>query len=358
MSETGKELSGEELKKMALSSVNTEEEAERIIRGELVDAWLLKVILDVENKSGAILVLVSEANLKVLCIYSMMGASKVIKKIRTFEKFHQFALDMLAAYRDGGIESAMSERIGRTLYRLLTPEIISAQLPNFHYNQTRDITDILIKGIAIETKVGSIQVQIDLERVNSIFFRTNNPLQGNYNEVQNPFIEMVSSKISHGTSHTSSFSAVPKTKIDLAIEDFINQYDEIVRCSTILSPAAGITFDELKEGQKLLFKLPFKAPEEKSKARRLGAVNTLGQPVPIVGTFLRLIVGPKDEYHIFAKGPKGVLLRAFEERPVRLAIPRDSDSEEGGISGNAKALWAVIIGFVIFVLVLTGISLL
>jgi hypothetical protein len=347
--------SGEELRKLALKSVNTEEEAERVIRGELVDAWLLKILLDVENKSGAIFVLASEVNMKILQIFSMMGTSKMIRKIRTFEKFQQFADDMLAAYREGGIESNFSERIGRTLYRLLSPDIIAAQLPNFHYNRTSEITDIIIKGVAAETKVGNIQVQIELERVNSIFFRLNNPLSGVYNEVQSPFIEMASSKIS-AIGNTSKFSAIPKTKIDLAIEDLISQYKEVVKCTTVVSPVSGVNFDDLKEGQRLLFKLPFKAPEEKIKARRLGAVNPMGQLLPVVGTFLRLIVGPKDEYHIFAKGPKGVLLRAFEERPVRLAIPRDSKGEEAEIDGNTKALWAVIIGFVVFVLVLTGIS--
>ncbi|MCB1180174.1 MAG: hypothetical protein KDK36_21530 [Leptospiraceae bacterium] len=188
-----------------------------------------------------------------------------------------------------------------------------------------------------------------MERINSIQFRLNNPLDGNYNEVVSPFIEMASQ--SSGTSSRSSFSPLPKTKIDLAIEDFINKHKEVIKCSTVLSPASGVTFDELREGQKLLFKLPFRTPEEKSKARRLGGVNKLGQPITITGTFLRLIVGPKDEYHIFAKGPHGVLLRAFEERPVRLAVPRYSEAGEG-LEKNSKAMWIVAIGFLIFIAVL------
>jgi hypothetical protein len=62
-----------------------------------------------------------------------------------------------------------------------------------------------------------------------------------------------------------------------------------------------------------------------NQAKQLGAVDSEGKNRPVIGQFLKLVTGEKNEFHIFAKGPQGVLLRAFEERPVKLAVPKSAN---------------------------------
>lgn len=60
----------------------------------------------------------------------------------------------------------------------------------------------------------------------------------------------------------------------------------------------------------------------------MGAVTKEGTIKPISGDFLKIINGGKNEFHIFAKGPNGILLRAFEERPVKLAVSKRTNKRQ------------------------------
>ena len=72
---------------------------------------------------------------------------------------------------------------------------------------------------------------------------------------------------------------------------------------------------------KLLFVLPFQTTEEIALLKSVGAVTKEGAIKPIAGEFLKIITGGKMNI-IFCKGPNGILLRAFEERPVKLAVSK------------------------------------
>jgi hypothetical protein len=344
-------ISQSELQKLAALASRSQDEANLILKGEIIDSWLLKILINIENKTGAMMVLVSELSLKVVSIYSIFGTSPGIRKIRTFEKFQQFATDMGNAIKEGGMEAAVSERIGRTLYRTLLPEDLQSVLPDFDLGQLTNITDLITKGVAQETKLMNIQVELDIERINSAEFAKKNPIYGMVSEVRSPFeAAPTNSSTPNTSSRTQTTTSTPKTKIEIAVDDFVKDYKEVIKCSTVVSPVSGVLFDELKPGQKLLFMLPFKTSDEKSRARRLGAVNKLGQNGPVIGEFVKLIMG-KDEFHLFAKGPHNTLLRAFEERPVRLAVPKAKDYEQEE-ERNIKSIVMVALGFLLFVLLL------
>ncbi|MBE8432333.1 hypothetical protein IQB77_21750, partial [Leptospira interrogans serovar Pomona] len=102
------------------------------------------------------------------------------------------------------------------------------------------------------------------------------------------------------------------------IEQFRKPFGRVILSKTVLAPVGGVDFDELTEGDKLFFQLPTGTMDEKAMARTLGGIDEDGNVKNVVGEFIGIATG-KGEYHIFAKGPSGVLLQAFEERPVRLA---------------------------------------
>ncbi len=341
-------ISQSEIEKIVSLSSCSQEEFNQILNEKILDAWLIKCFIQIENKVGVLLILVSELSYKILTMYSVFGTSTAIRKIQVFEKFLQFASDMVSVVKGGGVEFPVSERIGRTIYRVFLPEEVEKVIANLKNKKFEPITTLFTQGIVHETKLTNVQIELDVEKINSAYFAKKNPIYGVIPEVRSPFEEISNISTSFAKS-TSSTTAIPKTKVEIAIEEFIKDYREVVKCSTVVAPVSGVLFEELKPGQKLLFLLPNKTPEEKSRARRLGAVNQLGQSQPIIGEFLKLIVG-KDEYHIFAKGPGNVLLRAFEPRPVRLAIPTNlsSSSEEK----NFKVMVYISAGFFLFVLVL------
>lgn len=338
----------EELKRYAQKSSTNDEQLQFILNEKLIDCFVLKLFLQIESKTGVILILFSELSGNILLMYSIFGNSPTIRRIQPFEKVVNFLQDMLKAHKEGATEFAISERIGRTIYKILTPENILTFISDIENKDFSRIKELIVNGIIQETKLTNVMIELDSEKVNSIQFLKNNPLHGNLSEIKNPF--EVLETVYTSQQQTKPTQVLPKTKIEIAIEEITKNYSEVIKCQTVISPVSGIPFDELKVGQKLLFILPFKTPQDRSRARRLGAVNKLGQNQPIVGEFVKLIIGD-HEYHIFAKGPGNVLLRAFEEMPVRLAVPKDAnpkDLEEKAL----KTTFLVAGAFVLFILVL------
>lgn len=338
----------EEFRRYVQKSSTNEEQFNLILNEKLVDCSLLKLLVQVESKLGAMLILFSELSGNVLIMYSIFGNSPTIRRIQPFEKFMNFVDDMLKAYKEGAMEVAVSERIGRTIYKNLTSETMLSFINEINNKDFSRLKEFIINAIIKETKLINITLEIDAEKVNSIQFLKKNPLNGNVAEVRDPFEVIQTSSQTNQNTYTTQ--VIPKTKIEIAIEEITKNYKEIIKCQTVISPVSGISFEELKVGQKLLFLLPFRTPEDRSRARRLGAVNKLGQNQPIVGEFVKLIVGD-HEYHIFAKGPGNVLLRAFEAMPVRLAYPKDLDVNILE-QKTLKTVFLVIGAFIIFIVVL------
>lgn len=58
------------LMNLALESVLTEEQAVELIQGKIRDAYLLKIRIDIENRSGAVVALVTKYKNEVIEIFS------------------------------------------------------------------------------------------------------------------------------------------------------------------------------------------------------------------------------------------------------------------------------------------------
>lgn len=334
---------------MAMESVLNEEQAKDVINNKFnKDAYLLKLKVNVENKAGAMLILISVLKCEVLMVYSVFGNSTIIRKIGTFEDPNQFSGDMLAAMESGaGMDKSFSDNIGRIFYTKYDAETIERLRPEIEKKDFNNFDKILEEGINATYKVKSASVEADMEKINSVRFRLSSNLVEKVPPVTKP--EVTQETEEEAKPEKSILPEVEKSEIDREIDELVSQYPATVTSKTVLSPVSGVEFEKLQPNQKILMQLPFQTPEQKTIARKLGAEVKDGRVKPIVAEFIKVIPGHKNEYHIFARGPKGILLKAFEERPVRLAVPKNSPriqaDEESFLSRYAFLIF--IIGFLI-----------
>ncbi|AOP32797.1 hypothetical protein A0128_02265 [Leptospira tipperaryensis] len=339
------------LMNLALESVVTEDQAVELIQGKIRDAFLLKIRIDIENRSGAVVALVSKYKNDVIEIYSLFSNSSLIRKIRSFEDSAAFALDMVEAAKSEPFDPGLSDSIGRIVYSKLTKAVLETSYPNWERNDASSLVNILENQIKTSLKVNIVRIQADVEYMSSLKFRAKNVFTGIIPAVNRPVEE-------------PSIGQVPesqeKTPVQRQIEQFKRPFGRVVVAKTVLSPVGGIDFDDLSEGDKLLFQLPTGSMDEKAMAKTLGGYDDAGNPKNVVGEFIGIAAG-KGEYHIFAKGPSGVLLQAFEERPVRLArlkgkttassAPAKVESSSGGSLGMIIVAGVVIVlGLLVFLI--------
>lgn len=305
------------LMNLAFESVLTEEQAIELIQGKLKDAYLLKLRIDVENRAGVVISLVSRFKHEIIELYSLFSNSSLIRKIRTFEDFGQITHDMAEAAREEAADAGLSEQVGRIMHSKLNKQILENYYPMWDRNDTGALVNMLENQIKAGLKINTVRVQADVEFVSSVRNRGKTIFAGVLSPIVQPKEE----------GEAGDLSAVQvdpeKAAVQRQIEAISKGFGRIVPAKTVLSPVNGIDFDDLIEGDKVLFQLPNSSPEEKALAKTLGAVDQNGNAKPIVGSFLTIASG-KNEYHIFAKGPAGVLLQAFEESPVRLARPKSA----------------------------------
>lgn len=334
---------------LALESVLTEEQAVELIQGKIRDAYLLKIRIDIENRSGAVIALVSKYKNEVIEIFSLFSNSSLIRKIRSFEDSAAFALDMVEAAKSEPFDPGLSDSIGRIVYSKLTKAVLESSYPNWDKNDASSLVNILENQIKTSLKVNIVRIQADAEYLSSLKFRAKNVFAGILPSVNRPVVE------------EPSIGQVPesqeKTPVQRQIEQFRKPFGRVILSKTVLSPVGGVDFDELTEGDRLYFQLPTGTMDEKAMARTLGGIDEDGNLKNIVGEFIGIATG-KGEYHIFAKGPSGVLLQAFEERPVRLAkvksktpssVPAPkSDSGSGSLGIIIVAGVVIVVGLLVF----------
>ncbi|XDD50600.1 hypothetical protein AB3N59_01995 [Leptospira sp. WS92.C1] len=332
------------LMNLALESVVTEEQAVELIQGKIRDAFLLKIRIDIENRSGAVIALVSRYKNEVIEIFSLFSNSPLIRKIRSFEDAAAFALDMVEAAKSEPSDPGLSDSIGRIVYSKLTKSVLETAYPNWEKNDASSLVNILENQIKTSLKVNIVRIQADVEYISSLKFRAKNVFSGIIPPVNRPSEEPAIGQIPESQE---------KSPVQRQIEQFRRPFGRVVLSKTVLSPVGGVDFDDLVEGDKLLFQLPIGSMDEKAMAKTLGGYDDAGNPKNIVGEFIGIASG-KGEYHIFAKGPSGVLLQAFEERPVRLAKLKGKTS--GSTSTPAKietaggSLGMIIVAGVVIVL--------
>ncbi len=340
-----------ELIVMARESVSSEENVTLLLEGKLIDALLIKASILVESRSGVMIFLFSLEKGDLLEVFSVFGNSPLLNRIRTFENSAQFLKDLIEAVKGGGIERPLSDRIGRSIYKGLDPQVMLLHFPKIAKKNFNDFCMLAQQIINSELRIQTSKVQIDMEKVSSLKFRINNPLGAIYAPILNPYKEIKTEpkKIVVPIFENSA----EKLKAESLINEVQKEYKQVVVCKTVVAPVAGIDFDSLKENMKLLFVLPFQTSEEIALAKSVGAVTKEGTIKPIAGEFLKIITGGKNEYHIFAKGPNGVLLRAFEERPVKLAIskktPQVAKKDDRSELGK---MMSVIIGILLVLIII------
>ncbi|MBM9500063.1 hypothetical protein JWG44_07350 [Leptospira sp. 201903071] len=339
------------LMNLALESVVTEDQAVELIQGKIRDAFLLKIRIDIENRSGAVVALVTKYKNEVIEIYSLFSNSSLIRKIRSFEDSAAFALDMVEAAKSEPFDPGLSDSIGRIVYSKLTKAVLETSYPNWERNDASSLVNILENQIKTSLKVNIVRIQADVEYISSLKFRAKNVFTGVIPPVNRPAEEPAIGQVPESQE---------KTPVQRQIEQFKRPFGRVVVAKTVLSPVGGIDFDDLSEGDKLLFQLPMGSMDEKAMAKTLGGYDDAGNPKNVVGEFIGIAAG-KGEYHIFAKGPSGVLLQAFEERPVRLArvkgkvassTPTPTKVESGGGSLGMIIVAGVVIvlGLLVFLI--------
>ncbi|EKO52051.1 MULTISPECIES: LIC10486 family protein [Leptospira] len=332
------------LMNLALESVLTEEQAVELIQGKIRDAYLLKIRIDIENRSGAVVALVTKYKNEVIEIFSLFSNSSLIRKIRSFQDSAAFALDMVEAAKSEPYDPGLSDSIGRIVYSKLTKAVLESSYANWDKNDASSLVNILENQIKTSLKVNIVRIQADVEFISSLKFRAKNVFAGIIPAVNRPVEE-------------PSIGQVPesqeKTPVQRQIDQFRKPFGRVILSKTVLAPVGGVDFDELTEGDRLYFQLPIGSMDEKAMAKTLGGIDEDGNVRNVVGEFIGIAAG-KGEYHIFAKGPSGVLLQAFEERPVRLAKVKTKTSSSASTtkaetSSGVGSLGIIIVAGVVLV---------
>lgn len=302
-----------EMMNLALESVFSEEQAKELLNGRLEDAYLIKAKIDVENRSGAVLILISMFRKDILELYSLFGNSPIIRKIRTFEDYQQFSLDFNEIQQGGGVDQNISNMVGQSIFMDLTPSSIESFLPAWEKKDVTNTTQILEQCIMKHLRANRVKVVAEVDRISSVKFRFHNPMNG----VVSP-VEPVPPDAESEEEEKSEEDLLP---FERQINNLVKQYSKKISCETMLSPMNGVEFDDLMDGQEILFKLPYSSPQEKAQAQALGCVDTTGKLLPLTGKFISIINGD-GEYHIFAKGPSNTIIHSIEENPVRIATKK------------------------------------
>ncbi|HNF26898.1 MAG TPA: hypothetical protein PKV80_20655, partial [Leptospiraceae bacterium] len=206
---------------LALQSV-PREMAQDVIENKIQDAYAIKVLVELENKNGILIAVFSSVNMKMLSMHSAAGFSSHLKKVWTFNPWKEFAGDFVTALKAGGIENGLSDRVGRSVYRALTVQNVSALVPNLDLGQKDGIISMITAELVKEMKISKISIQLDFEKVNSVGYRTENPINGLWNEVRNPFEEQVQeAKPVQEKKKSSGYEFIDAIR---------ERYDSIARC--------------------------------------------------------------------------------------------------------------------------------
>lgn len=360
---------------LTLEAVFTDEQAKEVLQGKITDSYLIKLKLDIDNKNGMLLILVSSIRKHIMEIYSVVGTSQIFRRIRTFADYIQISQDLADIGKSGGMDVALSENVGRALHRLFTKETLDEFLPFWQKKDPSRLSDLIEPAITMATKAGRVKVQAEIDKLSSAKFRYENPMKGTINPVAKPEEEVISP--APEVVDTTSIPAAgvrsgDMTPIDRQMEQFRVGFGKELRMKTVISPISGIDFDDLMEGQEILFRVPLDTAEGMTNANLLGLIDEDGNvaKAPIIGKFLG-IASSKNEYHIFAEGPNNYLFHSIEEHPVKIAIPKIASStpstkqKSGGgkkkqESSGAGTLYTLIgvfaaiilVGFLIFVMVI------
>ncbi|TGN20901.1 LIC10486 family protein [Leptospira idonii] len=369
----------EQLKKQAdllgltMEAVFTDEQAKEVLQGKITDAYLVKIKIDIENKNGMLLILVSSIRKQIMEIYAVVGNSPIFRRIRTFADYLQISQDLADVGKTGGVDLPLSENLGRTLHRVFTKEKLEEFLPLWQKKDPSRISELLETPFFTATRAKGIKLQAEIDKLSSAKFRYENPMKGYISPIMKPAdeTETPAPDLNIAPTNLARGEANP---LDRQIGIFRQGRSKEFSMKTVISPISGVEFDNLIEGQEILFRVPLDTAEGMANAGLLGLIDAAGNvsKEPVVGKFLG-IASSKNEFHIFAEGPNQYLFHSIEEHPVKVAIPKGATvptagdkqaaaKKKGGVveqkkggGGNLVALMGafvaiVLVGVLIFVM--------
>jgi hypothetical protein len=325
---------------LTMDSVFTDDQAKEVLQGKITDAYLVKMKFEIDNKTGIILILTSSIRKHIMEIYVVIGNSPIFRRIRTFADYVQISTDLADIGKTEGMDPAISETVGRIIYRTFTKEKLEEFLPVWEKKDPSRLSELLEPAIVNGTKAGRVKLVAEIDKISSAKFRYENPMKGIILPIPKPLDEMPAAP------DLSSAPAMPTgelSAIDRQIQQLRQGFTKEVTMKTVISPISGVEFDNLVVGQEILFRIPTETAEGMANASLLGAIDETGKisKEPLVGKF-KGIASAKNEYHIFAEGPNQYLFHSIEESPVKVAVPKAltasaQNTDKSGGSGTASA---------------------
>jgi hypothetical protein len=326
-----------ELLGLTMDAVFTDEQAKEVLQGKITDSYLVKMKIELDNKTGIILILTSSIRKHIMEIYCVIGNSPIFRRIRTFADYVQISTDLADIGKTEGMDSGVSDMIGRIVYRLFTKEKLDEFLPMWEKKDPSRLAELLEPAIVTGAKAGKVKVQAEIDKISSAKFRYENPMKGTISPIPKPVDDV---------PPAPDLSTAPKTPgelspIDRQIQQLRQGFTKEITMKTVISPINGIEFDNLVLGQEILFRVPTETQEGMANASLLGLVDEEGKvsKEPIIGKF-RGIASAKNEYHIFAEGPNQYLFHSTEESPVKVAVPKPvittQMTDKAGLAAAAK----------------------
>ncbi|WCL49316.1 hypothetical protein [Leptospira sp. GIMC2001] len=341
---------------LALDSVLSEDQAKELINGRIEDAFVMKAKVDIDNRSGVVMILFSTYKKKILELYSLIGNSPILRKIRTFEDYQQLSLDFVEVTNAGGIDTALSEIVGQAIYSMYNTDVIGSFLPFWEKKDTTNSILMMEQNVQKKVKATRVKIAAEVDKVSSVKFRYKNIMIGTVAPIKPPIED---------EAFNSSEEGLPEGELDgeemapyeRLIDNVAKRYSRMLECETMLSPVAGVEFDDLVEGQEILFRLPYQTSQEKATAQALELVDSEGKLKPLIGKFISIVYGD-DSYHILAEGPSNTVIRSIEERPVRVATPKklvkelDLNANEPLNSNAGLLIIGAVVAFCILIAIL------
>jgi|GEM_PF-1211825 len=309
-----------ELLGLTMDAVFTDEQAKEVLQGKITDAYLVKMKIEVDNKTGIILILTSSIRKHIMEVYCVIGSSPIFRRIRTFADYGQISTDLADIGKTEGMDAGLSETVGRIVYRLFTKEKLDEFLPMWEKKDPSRLSELLEPAIVSGARAGKVKVQAEIDKISSAKFRYENPMKGSITPIPKPVDEM---PVGPDLSNAPKTPAGELSAIDRQIQMLRTGFTKEVSMKTVISPISGVEFDNLVIGQEILFRVPTETQEGLANASLLGLIDEDGKisKEPIVGKF-KGIASAKNEYHIFAEGPNQYLFHSIEESPVKIAVPK------------------------------------
>jgi len=331
-----------EILSLTMDAVFTEEQAKDVVAGKITDSYLVKMKLDIDGNTGMILVIASSFRKSILDLYCVVGNATIYRRLRPFSDFAQLSQDLADIAKANAIDKPLSDLLGQTLLRVFTKDKLEEFLILWQKKNPSRLSEFAEPALQASTNASKIKIQAEVDKISYGRFRFQNPMQGLVFPIakQNTEIPKEEGKDSTGLDLTNlGESSGEKTPLERQIDQFRKGFQRELPLKTYISPVSGVDFDSLIEGQEILFTIPMDSSETKSIGNLLGWMEEDGsvskQPIP--AKYLG-IASVKNEYHIFAQGPNGILFHSQEEQPVKVGVVNPSlYSKKGKPKGSSSS---------------------